>query len=153
MKASVVLKCLAVIGLLSAPLSVQAHWGCPPPPPHHWHGGGWYGGYAVGAGLLGGFVGSALYDAFRPTRTVVQQQPVVVQQQPVIVQAQPVVVQQQQQPVVVQQQQPVVVQQQPLPAAQPVAKQMVWVEGRYISQTQADGTVVQVWNPGHYEAR
>jgi len=153
MKTPNVLKCLAVVALLSAPLSVRAHWGCPPPPPHHWHGGGWYGGYAVGAGLLGGLVGAAIYDSVRPTRTVVQTQPVVVQQQPVVVQAQPVVIQQPQ-PVVVQQQQPVVVQQQQtLPVAQPTVKQTVWVEGRYISQTQADGTVVQVWNPGHYEQR
>jgi len=152
MKVPEALKSLVAFALLAAPLSVKAYWGCPPPPPPHWHGGGWYGGYAVGAGLLGGLVGAAIYDAVRPTRTVVQQQPVVVQQQPVVVQAQPVVVQAQ--PVVVQQQQPVVVQQQPaVVQAQPAAKQMVWVEGRYISQTQADGTVVQVWNPGHYESR
>jgi len=37
---------------------------------------------------------------------------------------------------------------------QPVAQvQNVWVEGRYIDQVQANGTVVRVWSPGHYEQR
>ena len=45
-------------------------------------------------------------------------------------------------PVVVQQPAPVVVQ-------QPVT-QSVWVEGRYVDQVQANGTVVRVWQPGHY---
>ena len=43
-------------------------------------------------------------------------------------------------------QQPVVV--------QPVTQvQNVWVEGRYIDQVQPNGTVVRVWQPGHYEQR
>lgn len=29
----------------------------------------------------------------------------------------------------------------------------VWVEGRYVDQVQSDGTVVRVWQPGHYEQR
>ena len=31
--------------------------------------------------------------------------------------------------------------------------QNVWVEGRYVDQVQANGTVVRVWQPGHYESR
>ena len=29
--------------------------------------------------------------------------------------------------------------------------QNVWVEGRYVDQVQANGTVIRVWQPGHYE--
>ena len=37
---------------------------------------------------------------------------------------------------------------------QPVTQvQNVWVDGRYIDQVQANGTVVRVWQPGHYEQR
>jgi len=137
------LKCLAAVTLLFVPAAARAWWGPPPPPPGPCWGGGWgYGACAVGAGLVGGLLGAAIYDAVRPTPTVVREPAYV--QQPVVVQAQPVVVQQQQ---------PVVVQQQALPAAQPAARQTVWVEGCYISQTQADGSVVRVWNPGHYEQR
>lgn len=31
--------------------------------------------------------------------------------------------------------------------------QNVWVAGRYVDQVQGDGTVVRVWQPGHYEQR
>ncbi len=31
--------------------------------------------------------------------------------------------------------------------------QSVWVEGRYIDQVQPNGTVLRVWQPGHYEQR
>ena len=31
--------------------------------------------------------------------------------------------------------------------------QNVWVEGRYVDQVQANGTVIRVWQPGHYEQR
>lgn len=38
--------------------------------------------------------------------------------------------------------------------AQPVTTvQNVWVEGRYVDQVQANGTVIRVWQPGHYEQR
>ena len=61
----------------------------------------------------------------------------------------PVVVQQ---PVGVQQPAPVVVQQPTqVVVQQPV--QNVWVEGRYVPQAQPNGTVIQVWQPGHYEQR
>ena len=33
------------------------------------------------------------------------------------------------------------------------ASTTVWVEGRYVDQVQADGTIVRVWQPGHYEQR
>ena len=48
-------------------------------------------------------------------------------------------------------QQPVVVQQQPV-VVQTVQRQ-VWVPGRYVDQIQPNGTVVRVWQPGHYEVR
>ena len=112
-----------------------------PPPRHHYHHhhSGWgRGGGAFWGGFVGGLVGGAVVDAYASPRytetVVVQQTPVVVQQQPVVVQQTPVVVQQQ----------PVVVQQ---------TTSQVWVEGRYIDQVQANGTVVRVWQPGHYEVR
>ena len=33
------------------------------------------------------------------------------------------------------------------------ASTTVWVEGRYVDQVQADGTIIRVWQPGHYEQR
>lgn len=134
-------------------------------PRHYWHGGchhhhhGWHADdfwVGAGVGLVGGLVGAAVYNAVKPDppRVVVQPQPVVVQSQPIVVQ-QPVVVQQPA-PVVVQQQPaPVVVQQQPVMVQQvaPPSVQTIWIPGRYVSQTQANGTVVQVWQPGHYEQR
>ena len=103
---------------------------------HHGHSGFW-------GGFVGGVVGGLAYSAFSDpvvvsrsttyvTTPTVVTQPVVVQQ-PVV--TQPVVVQQ---PVV---QQPV------------TTVQNVWVEGRYVDQVQANGTVVRVWQPGHYEQR
>ena len=98
---------------------------------HHHHRGT---GFAIGAGILGaGLLASTIYDATHP-RPYVAPAPVVVAP------AAPVVVQQPQ--VVVQQPAPAVVQ-------QPVA-QNVWVEGKYVDQVQANGSVVRVWQPGHY---
>jgi hypothetical protein len=49
---------------------------------------------------------------------------------------------------------PVVVAPAPVVVQQPVYRtQNVWVEGRYVDQVQANGTVVRVWQPGHYEQR
>lgn len=31
--------------------------------------------------------------------------------------------------------------------------QNVWVEGCYVNQIQPDGSVIRVWQPGHYEQR
>ena len=48
---------------------------------------------------------------------------------------------------------PVVVQQ-PVVVAQPVTQvQKVWIEGRYVEKRDANGMVIQVWEPGHYEQR
>ena len=89
-------------------------------------------------------IGGALYDAVTyPRYYGYGYGGVVVAPTPTVVTTPPVVVQQQ--PVVVQQPAPVVVQ-------QPVA-QNVWVEGRYVDQVQANGTVIRVWQPGHYEQR
>ena len=42
----------------------------------------------------------------------------------------------------------------PVVVQQPVVvNQNVWVEGRYVDQVQANGTVIRVWQPGHYEQR
>ena len=116
---------------------------------HHHHGGFWgRGGRHFWPGFVGGVVGGALYDAVTYPRyygysgVVVAPTPTVVTTPPVVVQQPAPVVVQQPAPVVVQQPAPVVVQ-------QPVA-QNVWVEGRYVDQVQANGTVVRVWQPGHY---
>lgn len=108
---------------------------------HHgprYHGGFWgRGGCNFWPGFVGGVVGSAIYDAVTYPRYASS---VVVTPAPTVVAAPA--------PVVVQQQ-PVVVQQQPVVVQQPVV-QSVWVEGRYVDQVQANGTVVRVWQPGHY---
>ena len=105
-----------------------------------YHGGFWgRGGCNFWPGFVGGVVGSALYDAVTYPRYASS---VVVTPAPAVVAAPAPVVVQQPAPVVVQQPAPVVVQ-------QPVA-QSVWVEGRYVDQVQANGTVVRVWQPGHY---
>lgn len=132
-------KFVAVIMATCVTSGAFAWWGPPPPPPCHYGYDGWaVAGVALGAGVLG----AALYNAVQPrTVQVVQPTPVVVQQPVVIQQPAPVVVQQPA-PVVVQQAAPVV----------PVA-QTVWVEGHYIDQQQANGSVVRVWQPGHYEQR
>lgn len=111
---------------------------------HHggYHHGGWgRGGCHFWPGFVGGVVGSvvggAVYDAVVGPRTVVVGSPAVVAPSPVVVQ----------QPVVVSQ--PVVTQ--PVVAAPVQQMQNVWVEGRYVDQVQANGSVVRVWQPGHYE--
>lgn len=45
---------------------------------------------------------------------------------------------------------PVVV---PAPVVVAPIVQQVWVEGCYVDQVQANGMVVRVWQPGHYEQR
>ncbi len=90
-------------------------------------------------GFVGGLIGGAAASS-RPAPVVVTPPPApVVVTTPTVV-ATPTVVTQ---PVVVQ---PTVV--------TPVTQvQNVWVEGRYVDQVQANGTVVRVWQPGHYERR
>lgn len=36
------------------------------------------------------------------------------------------------------------------PVRQPTVTQ-VWIEGRWIDQIQPNGTIVRIWQPGHYE--
>ena len=48
----------------------------------------------------------------------------------------------------------VVVQSPPVVVQSPVyATQDVWVPGCYVNQVLANGTVIRVWQPGHYEKR
>lgn len=135
-------KGLMVLSVLFTVTGAFAWWGPPPPPPCHYDGWG-RGGCNFWPGFVGGLIGGAIMSrASSPAPTIVQQpvvqQPVIVQQ-PVVVQSQPVVVQQ-----------PVVQQ----VVRQPVTQvQNVWVEGRYVDQVQANGTVVRTWQPGHYEQR
>ena len=42
---------------------------------------------------------------------------------------------------------------QPVVSAPVTQVQNVWVEGRYVDQVQANGSVIRVWSPGHYEQR
>ena len=106
------------------------------PGPVHHHGGFWgRGGCHFWPGFVGGVVGGIVGTAIA--------EPVVVTT-PTVVAAPTVVTT----PVVTT---PVVTQ---TVVSQPVQTvQNVWVEGRYIDQVQANGTVIRVWQPGHYEQR
>lgn len=120
---------------------------------HHHHGGWGRGGCNFWPGFVGGLVGGAIVNSVVSTPVVAS--PTIVTT-PTIVTAPAVVTQ----PVVVQQPvvtapvvtQPVVVQQ-PVVQQPATTVQNVWVEGRYVDQQQADGTVVRTWQPGHYEQR
>ena len=112
-----------------------------PPPPmhhapshHHHHGGH---GWAVGAGLLGaGLIAGAIVDAVVPSTTVVYPTTTYVQSAPTVVAA------------------PAVVPAAPAAGGYYVNQtQQVWVEGCWANQIQANGAVVRVWQPGHYETR
>lgn len=108
----------------------------PPVVHHHPRSGFWgHGGRNFWPGFVGGVVGSVvggtIVDTVIAPRTTIVTTPAVVTQ-PVVVQPSPVVV----------------------TAPAPVTTvQNVWVEGRYIDQVQANGAVVRVWQPGHYEQR
>jgi len=116
----------------------------PCPRPYYGCGGrDWWGrgGRNFWPGFIGGVVGSIACNAVaRPyySSPVVVSQPVVTQ---------PIVVQQ---PVVVTQ--PTVVSQ-PVVTAPVTQVRNVWIEGRYVDQVQANGTVLRIWQPGHYEQR
>lgn len=118
------------------------HRGGPPPVMHHarpYHGGGYrhhshhhggsgfwgHGGRNFWGGLVGGIVGGVVYDAVtapvRITDTVVTGTGAVVAS-PATVYTTP-----------------------------SYRVQNVWVEGRYENRVQANGLVVRVWVPGHYE--
>jgi len=115
---------------------------------HHHHHSGWgRGGRNFWPGFVGGIVGGALYDAVVTPAPVVAPAPVVVNPTPVVVNPAPVVVNPA--PVVVSQ--PAVVTPPPVVVApQPTT---VWVEGLYVEQVQANGTVMRVWQPWPYEQR
>ena len=108
--------------------------------PYRHHGGAWgRGGRNFWPGFVGGVIGGAV------ARTIVEPAPVFVTTPPVV--TTPTVVTR---PVVVQQ--PVI--QQTAVVASPVTQvQNVWVEGCYVDQVQANGAVIRVWQPGHYEQR
>lgn len=97
---------------------------------HHLHA------HAALGGFIGGVIGGVVYNAIAADPVVVSQ-PVVVQQPTVVVAPPPPP--------------PVVVQAQPV--AQQTVVQNVWVEGRYVDQVQPNGSVIRVWQPGHYEQR
>lgn len=96
---------------------------------HHHHGSAWgRGGRNFWPGFVGGVVGGIVADAVvsRPVTTVVTT--------PTIVTTPTVVTT-------------------PVVATPVYTTQNVWVEGRYVDQVQPNGTVIRVWQPGHYEQR
>lgn len=119
---------------------------------HHHHCGWWgHGGRNFIPGFVGGVVGGAIIGAatryyYNEPTVVVSQPSTVVVPQPQVVVQQPTVVQQ---PVVTTAPATSVIQTQYSTTV--VAPQQVWVPGRYVNQVQANGTVVRVWQPGHYE--
>lgn len=129
-----------IVALMASLMSVGAfaapHHRPPPPRPiHHAHHHHHHHAQAMIGGFIGGVVGGVVYHALAADPVVVSQ-PVVVQQPAVVVQPAPVVVQP------------------PPPAVvQQSTVQNVWVEGRYVDQVQPNGSVVRVWQPGHYEQR
>lgn len=101
-----------------------------PPAYHHHHSHWGRGGRNFWPGFVGGVVGGLVYDAVAPAPVIVT--PPTVVTTPVV--TTPVVTT------------PVV--------TTPVATtQSVWVNGCYVDQVQANGVVVRVWQPGHYEQR
>lgn len=111
------------LGAFAAPRPGPRPMRRPPPPPRAVHHGHHHHHHA-GSSLAAGLVGGFVGGL---VYNAVAADPVVVVQQPTVVQ------------------QPVVVQQ--------TTVQNVWVEGRYIEQVQPNGTVIRVWQPGHYEQR
>ena len=107
-----------------------------PPPPmfHHHHHSYWgRGGRYFWPGFVGGVVGGAVYSAIAPDPVVVTTPTVVTT--PAVVTT------------------PTVVTTTPTVVAPVSTVQNVWVEGRYVDQVQSNGTVVRIWQPGHYESR
>jgi len=84
---------------------------------------------------VGGLAYNAVATPYYNNQTVVVQSSPTVVTQPVVVQQQPVVVSQ------------------PAVATTVTQTQNVWVEGRYVDQVQANGSVVRVWSPGHYASQ
>ena len=98
----------------------------PAPIRHHHHGSVWgRGGSNFWPGFVGGVIGGVLADAVVSPAPVVVTTPVVTT--------------------------PVVTA--PVVSTPVYSTQNVWVEGRYVDQVQPNGTVLRVWQPGHYETR
>ena len=98
---------------------------------HHHHGSVWgRGGSNFWPGFVGGVIGGVLADAVVSPAPVVVTTPVVTT--PVV--TTPVVTT-------------------PVVSTPVYSTQNVWVEGRYVDQVQPNGTVLRVWQPGHYETR
>ena len=112
-------------GFRGGPRPVMHHGGFHHRPIHH-HSGWGRGGRHFWPGFVGGVVGGLVYNSICPTTYVTT--PTVITT-PTVVTTTPVVT---------------------APAA---TVQNVWVEGRYVDQVQANGTVIRVWQPGHYEQR
>jgi len=116
-------------------------WHRPPPVVHHHHGGWGRGGRNFWPGFVGGVVGGMVGSAI-VSQPVVVSTPVVttpvVATTPVVVTTPAVATTTVATPAV---------------AASASTVQNVWVEGRYLDQVQANGTVVRTWQPGHYETR
>ena len=107
-----------------------------PPPPvfrHHHHSFWGRGGRHFWPGFVGGVVGGAVYNAIA-TDPVIVTTPTVVSTPAVVTT-------------------PTVVTTAPTVVAPVTTVQNVWVEGRYVDQVQGNGTVVRIWQPGHYEQR
>ena len=102
-------------------------------PSVRYHSGWGHGGRNFWPGFAGGVVGGLLYDSFVPRTTIVTTPTVVTT--PAVVAA------------------PTVVTTPTVVAAPATTVQSVWVPGCYVDQVQANGTVIRVWQPGHYEQR
>ena len=100
-----------------------------PAPMHHHHHGGWgHGGRGFWPGFVGGVVGGVLTDAIIGPRVITT--PIVTT--PVV--TTPVVTT-------------------PVVTTPVYTTEQIWVPGTYVDQIQSNGTVVRVWQPGHYESR
>ena len=96
----------------------------PAPIMHHHHHSGWgHGGRHFWPGFVGGVVGGVLTDAIIGPRVITT---------PVV--AAPVVTT-------------------PVVTTPVYTTQQVWIPGTYVDQIQPNGTVIRVWQPGHYESR
>lgn len=103
----------------------------PRPAPRDHHSGWGRGGREFWPGFAGGIVGGLVSGVVStPPRTVttVVTTPTVVTPAPTVVVT-------------------------PAPTVAAPVVQNVWVNGRYIDQVQPDGSVIRIWQPGHYESR
>ena len=95
------------------------------PAPIHHHSGWGRGGSHFWPGFVGGVVGGVLTSSIAPAPVVVTTPTVVTS--------------------------PVVTA--PVVTTPVYTTQQVWVPGTYVDQIQPNGTVIRVWQPGHYESR